>query len=357
LKQIACHANEPSLRAHPTWRDAQEVLESGSEALAALPRFDPLWNAGVCGDVGLETRTWTAHERRQARKWFRENVAVYVLKPPARKEPRNVLSTRLLELQIPFQYVHGVDLREDRAFEEARAQGLLPPGYNLTRALGNALGPLLAKDKEGATPVEWAERAKAVMRANASASGEAVRTVSRLLDAAGAAVGHFRAQERALNVTPSQAVTLVLEDEAFPAGDFMVRLWSLVTQELPCDWQVVSLAARCPYGRCVSRHLARILPDAGEEQSQRCRFATSQGLRAFAYRTREMRALQERWKDTVFDEERPSCLGADAALASIADAVAFYAVPVTQHPRLMEDLPGDQPRVDIDNGEVGVFVK
>merc|ERR1712050_258754 len=77
----------------------------------------------------------------------------------------------------------------------------------------------------------------------------------------GCAAAHFRAQTHALQARPRKPLSVIFEDDSYPQMDFIPLLWSLVKEELPCDWAVVSLMSRCPYGRCVSPHLTRVQPD------------------------------------------------------------------------------------------------
>jgi len=136
-----------------------------------------------------------------------------------------------------------------------------------------------------------------------------------------------------------------------PAEDFVTKLWRLVTQELPCDWQAVSLNSRCPFGRCVSPHLMRVHPDVNEP-AWRCHHGVNYGFQGVLYRTNEIENLQKKWKPVAFDEVRPHCLDVDVALASISDQVGFYAVPASQNPGLLHELPEGSSRVDINFQEM-----
>lgn len=42
--------------------------------------------------------------------------------------------------------------------------------------------------------------------------------------------------------------------------DFFAKLASLLG-EVPCDWEVISLKSRCPFGQCVSQHVSRVMVD------------------------------------------------------------------------------------------------
>jgi hypothetical protein len=119
-----------------------------------------------------------------------------------------------------------------------------------------------------------------------------------------------------------------------------------VTEELPCDWQAVSLNSRCPFGRCISPHLSRVQPDANEPQ-WRCRHGVNYGFQGMLYRTNEIENLQRVWKPVVFNESQPHCLDVDVALASISDQVQFYAVPASQNPGFLREVSEGSSRVDI----------
>jgi len=76
------------------------------------------------------------------------------------------------------------------------------------------------------------------------------------------------------------------------------------------------------------------------------------GFQGVLYRSSEVHNLQQEWIPTVFDEERPHCLDVDVALASISDKVRFYAVPASQNPGLLNELPEGSSRVDINFQEM-----
>jgi len=65
--------------------------------------------------------------------------------------------------------------------------------------------------------------------------------------------------------------------------------------------------------------------------------------------------LRARWMATVFDADRPQCLDADVALASISDTVAFYAVPFAQRPGFLSEIKDgtSSARKGIDQGLFG----
>ena len=47
-------------------------------------------------------------------------------------------------------------------------------------------------------------------------------------------------------------------------GPLLQDFWgnlATILAEVPCDWEVISLKSRCPYGRCVSKHLSKVMVD------------------------------------------------------------------------------------------------
>jgi len=155
---------------------------------------------------------------------------------------------------------------------------------------------------------------------------------------------HFKAQNQI--VKDGALLGLVLEDDSYLIDGFVANLWRIVTTELPCDWDIVQLLARCPYGRCISKHLARIQPD-GNEPDWRCRAGVNLGMHAMLYRTGSLPAVQELWQATTFNEKSPQCLDVDVALASISDRVGYYAIPSSHTPGLVKEILFESPQHDI----------
>jgi len=313
LKEFGCHRH---VMEHLSWQ-FEQGMAANYHATIRQP-FHPLRNAETCDqrDLGA-ARSWSAEELIAARAWFRKNTAVYVLSLPSSTQRRSTVSQRLYDLDMPFTFVAGVDLRQPNALELAREEGLIPKSFNISRAQ------------------EEANRPRNGMAADGSIAG----TV-------GCAAGHFRVQRHAVKLTPDRPLTVVFEDDVSPADDFVPRLWSLVTEELPCDWQAVSLASRCPFGTCISPHLTRVQPDINEP-AWLCRAGVNWGFQGMLYRTREIESLHRKWKPAVFNEEHPHCLDVDVALASISDQVSFYAVPMVQSPGMLTELHEGSSRASI----------
>merc|ERR1711920_859282 len=119
-------------------------------------------------------------------------------------------------------------------------------------------------------------------------------------------------------------------------NDFAIKLKRLLETEAPCDWDAISLRSRCPYGECVSPHLTRVWPD-GNEPEERCRHGVNYGFFAMLYRLADLEDLHNRLAAVVWDHSRPHCLDVDVALASIADMIAYYAVPGMQEPGFLSE--------------------
>jgi len=312
FKEFGCHRH---FYDHITWATMHELALSKS--VTSNLSFHPLRRPEVCDQTVLGGRVlWTWYDWGVARQWFERQVKVYVLSLHTSRQRRAMMSKRLGELQIPFEFVDGVDMRLPGALAAAQAEGLIPEGFNFTQAQ------------------EEAYRA----RQNMGTAGSIAGTV-------GCASGHFRAQHRGFLENPKW-LTLIFEDDISPEDDFIPRLWHLVTQELPCDWQAVSLNSRCPFGLCISPHLSRVQPDVNEPQ-WRCRHGVNYGFQGMLYRTNEIENLQRDWKPVVFNELHPHCLDVDVALASISDQVQFYAVPASQNPGFLHEVSEGSSRVDI----------
>jgi GR25 family glycosyltransferase involved in LPS biosynthesis len=252
-------------------------------------------------------------DRSSARDWFESHVRVYVLNLPSDEKRWERSFAALSAQRVRATRVFGVDMRGPGALETAKESGWMPRGFNITRAQEVAAEPRQ-------------------------------RLEGSILGTVGCASAHFKAQAQALD--EGAGLALVLEDDSLPEPDFVERLWSLVREELPCDWQVASLMSRCPYGKCVTKHLLRVQPD-GNEPAWGCRHGVNWGMHAMLYRTDSLREVQRAWKARVFNEETPRCLDVDVALASISDEVAYYAVPSSQMPGFLREGDGHSARWDI----------
>lgn len=297
-----CHGY---LKNHHPWAHYQDLAaEEGRCPLRQAEPFAPLKDPDVC-DVAEHgrSRNWTAEERETASKWFSETVKVYVLNLPTDASRWNMISRRMKELDIPIERVFGVDMHMDNALKNAQDNGWVPASWNFTHA--QFVSYSRKQNWEGS-----------------------------ILGTVGWASAHFKAQAQVME--DGFPLGIVLEDDSWVEDDFVERLWSLVVDELPCDWEVTALLSRCPYGQCVSSHLARIQPDANEP-AWTCRAGVNWGMHGMLYRTASLAHVQKHWKGVVFNERRPHCLDVDVALASISDRVGFYAVPSVQDPGLLRE--------------------
>lgn len=303
-----CHAN---LKAHLSWGVLQAMAaEKGQTQPLEDGAVSPLKNPHVCDLPELgRTRQWTISEKTVARKWFGDNVAVYVLSLPGSTERWSQISQRLQDLHIEAVKVQGVDMRIERSLENAKANGWVPEAYNFTRAQGKAY------------------RHKQQM--------------GSILGTLGCASAHFKAQAKVIE--DGKPLAVVFEDDSWPVDDFVERLWALVSEELPCDWEVASLYSRCPHGTCISPHLARVQPDTNEDEML-CRHGVNWGMQGMLYRTSHLPALRVKWQSTVFNEDRPHCMDVDVALASMSDQVGFYAVPAAQNPGFLQEANHESAR-------------
>jgi len=311
-----CHWN---LKAHFSWQELQDkAARSGNVPPVQDEPFHPLENPEICdrAELGASTSLSPA-ENSVARAWFKRHVRVYVLNLPADTERWKMISARLADLDIEATRVSGVDMRVDGTLELAKSRGWVPQEFNFTHAQEVAYTPRQA--------------------------------MGSILGTLGCATAHFKAQDRIME--DGAALGLVLEDDSWPADNFVPRLWKLVREELPCDWDVLALYSRCPYGACVSPHLARVRPDANEP-SWRCRQGVNWGMHAILYRSKSLREVQTRWRETVFDEESPHCMDVDVALASISDKVGYYAVPNVQEPGFVKETNHRSARWDINQAAV-----
>jgi GR25 family glycosyltransferase involved in LPS biosynthesis len=257
---------------------------------------------------------WSESDWKEAKAWFHDHVAVFVINLPSETARWHNISSHLRDLEIEPNRVPGYDLRLERDLHAAYRDGSIPPQFNISHAEEAARSP-------------------------ENGMGGIRGTV-------GCAAAHFRAQRLATRLQQAKAITLILEDDVYVSDDFVPRVWSLVHSELPCDWEAVSLGSRCPYGKCISRHLSRVWPDVNEPE-WRCRHGTNYGFQGVLYRTNAIVGLQEKWKRVVFDVKRPHCLDVDVALASISDQVGFYAVPAAQFPGFLVEKQEESVRVHI----------
>eukprot|EP00443_Scrippsiella_acuminata_P021066 CAMPEP_0115188450 /NCGR_PEP_ID=MMETSP0270-20121206/11016_1 /TAXON_ID=71861 /ORGANISM="Scrippsiella trochoidea, Strain CCMP3099" /LENGTH=757 /DNA_ID=CAMNT_0002601631 /DNA_START=138 /DNA_END=2411 /DNA_ORIENTATION=- len=312
MKRYGCHSR---LGYRLNWQELNTMAVSAG-ALNPPEPFYPLLEPDVCDrrELGI-TRKWSVTELQIAREWFYANVNVYVLNLPMNKIRWKFMKARLTELFIKATRIEGVDMRMPGALQAAKKEGLIPQHFNLSRAKVDAW-------KMG---------------------------LGGILGRVGCASAHFRGQAAAMEESTRKPLAIIFEDDVWPEKDFIPRLWSLVKEELPCDWEAVSLSSKCPYGKCISPHLTRVQPDGNEPLSS-CHGGVNYGFQGMLYRTEKLAELQAKWKEVVFDEGRPHCLDVDVALASISDRVVYYAVPFVQEPGFLSEIHMKSSREAVDSG-------
>eukprot|EP00930_Biecheleria_cincta_P052389 TRINITY_DN3762_c0_g1_i1.p1 TRINITY_DN3762_c0_g1~~TRINITY_DN3762_c0_g1_i1.p1 ORF type:complete len:495 (-),score=88.73 TRINITY_DN3762_c0_g1_i1:315-1751(-) len=288
-----CHHSIHRPQNWDVYRD--EAFQQSLAPSSSDSPFDPLENPRLCDGTGGDVPSFSTPEEEEANTWFKKHVKVYVVSLGKSQGNPSEVSTRLLALGIEAIPVDGADMADSGMLEKAKAAGWVPKAFNFTAAQQVADGPQF---KEGS-----------------------------MIDTLGSASAHFKAQDQI--VKDSAPLGLVLEDDSYLIDGFVSNLWRIVTTELPCDWDILQLSARCPYGKCISQHLARIRPD-GNEPDWRCHAGVNLGMSAMLYRRSSLPAVQELWKATSFNEKSPHCLDVDVALASISDRVGYYAIPNTQ---------------------------
>jgi len=296
-----CHRYQKD---HYPWAKFQDMAaKEGMCPPWIVEPFAPLKHPHIC-DVPEHgrSRNWTSKERETASKWFSETVKVYVINLATDTHRWKMISMRMKELNIPIERIVGVDMREDKALKNAQKNGWVPASWNFTHT----------------QKVAYTQK----------------HNMGSILGTVGCASAHFKAQAKVLE--DGLPLAVVLEDDSWVEDDFVERLWKLVLDELPCDWEITALLSKCPYGQCVSTHLARIQPDANEPAWE-CRQGVNWGMHGMLYRTASLPQVQKHWKNAVFDEDRPHCLDVDVALASISDRVGFYAVPSVQDPGFLRE--------------------
>lgn len=313
FKEFGCHRQWSD---HLTWYEMQKLAVK--QNVTSSLEFRPLQAPEICDHrVNGGMRSWNDSDWARAKSWYRRNVATYVVSLPQSAERRQMVTSCLRNLSIEFAFSDGIDVRTPGALQEAQREGLIPESFNFERAQANAYSA----------------------RQNMGSAGSIVGTV-------GCAAAHFRVQRAELRKSARKPIAAVFEDDVCPEKDFVPRLWSFVTRELPCDWEVVSLYSRCPFGRCILPHLSRVQPDVNEPE-WRCHHGVNSGFQGMLYKTSEVERVQEIWQPAVFDEERPLCLYVDNALAAISDRVNFYAVPSSQSPGFLRELDFGSVRIDM----------
>lgn len=322
MKQESCFGEGGSL----SWRRGQENLARRS--LMPFPEImpiRPLRRADLCEHASLgQAAPADNGEAEQAKAWLDANVAVYVLAlRNSNADPNGGRANDSLTTQsIGFELVPGVNLSLEGSYRKATREGLVPPGFSPSRAQ--------------------------------SAARSQYQGMSGIAGSMSYTASHLQAMARAASAGDERPLALIVEDDVVLADDFAVKLQRLLATEAPCDWVAISLQSACVYGECVAPHLTRVRPD-GHDPEDRCHHGTSFGFYAVLYRKATLPPLRRRLARRVWDEDRPHCLDVDVALASIADEVAYYAVPRVQVPGFVVSGGNGSSQVkDADNAKAHV---
>lgn len=312
-KQEACYAER-------TWWQAQERAAGRHDAPdPAVVPLEALRSPSLCDRPELGTLAATAQDREAARTWFDQTVSVYVINLPSAVDRWLGVSERCRELGIHATRLPGVDLSLPGELRRAQEDGTIPREWSASEAEGN------------------------MRRIMAGSPAVAVERYVRDygLGTAGCAAAHLRAMRVAGGAERwrLRPLALILEDDAWLEDDFVVKVWRLVREEAPCDWEAISLRSQCPFGTCISPHLTRVQPDA-TEPAELCRHGVNFGFYAMLYRADRLEELSQRLAHVVWDATRPGCLANDVALAAISDEVAYYAVPTSQVPGFVRQQGG-----------------
>ncbi|CAJ1399859.1 unnamed protein product [Effrenium voratum] len=239
----------------------EDQLKASRFGLAPDPRLLRLFPLERPELCEQRLETWEEKGADEDLAWLREEVAVYVVNLRTATDRWKAISERLTQLKIPFQRLEGVEADE------------------------------------------WPGPRDGIGRGTA-----------------GVALAHLKALEQAAR--GAAPLALILEDDAWLAEGFASKLRQL-TREAPCQWQVISLKSRCPFGSCVSKHLSQVVPDGNGGKCSGLNF----GFLAMLYQVRSLEEVRAALKRAVWHEK---CYDVDVALASISDQVAYYAVPSIQ---------------------------
>lgn len=303
-----------------TWLEAQEQAAAAGQSLSPhVVPFPALQDSDMCDKPLLGAEITLAEVDSEvklaAQRWFRSNVAVFVLNLPTAVQRWRIISARLAELGIEATRIPGVDVSTPGALEKAKEEGILPAHWDFDQSEKQMLRLL---------------QNSSVTTIRRYITGYGVGTV-------GCAAAHLRAMITAENdaIHLGKPLVLILEDDTWLESDFIIKLERLLRKEAPCDWQVISLRSQCSFGKCISPHLSRVQPD-GNEPKEMCRRGVNYGFYAMLYRASTLGEVAHKLAKQVWDVSKPACLAQDIALASISNEVAYYAVPSSQVPGFLQ---------------------
>ena len=235
----------------PPWSVAQQWAH-GSDKRVPHPdsfAFPGLVNPDLCDriDRGAPAQDVTDREQQIAIAWIKENVAIYVVNLKWSTARWKAMQERMSTLGLTAERIEGIDLERPGALEQARKDGFVP------------------SDKDFNIEKAW-EVGRAMMKKSNPSFGQALLDDWIAIGTIGCAAAHIHAQAEAGKraTLAGKPMALVMEDDIWLSDDFVVKLSRLITGEAPCDWDVIALTSRCPYGTCVSPHRAtRELPWGG----------------------------------------------------------------------------------------------
>lgn len=313
VKHHACYGQH-------TWLEAQVLAQAAGVPAPTLVEFQGLLGRRECDQDTLgAAMPRTEAQRQEALDWLTSNVAVYILNLPRSVDRWLLISARLQTLGIQAERILGVDLSQEGALATAQRDGLIPPEWKYSRAQEQLQDLLAASSAAASTRFQ----------------------VDFGLGTVGCAAAHLHAMRLAAHrgTQPGgRPLALILEDDTWLEDDFAVKLKELLLHEAPCDWEVISLRSQCPYGQCISPHLARVQPD-GNEPPDMCRHGVNYGFYAMLYKVDGLTRVADALAQEVWNASKPGCLANDVALASISDQIAYYAVPSSQAPGFLQHSP------------------
>jgi len=244
----------------------------------------------------------------KAGEWFVNNVEVFVINLASNIARLEGMTKTLGNIGITFTRVEGVDMREENALQKAKGAGFVPVDWDFDRVLENLAEQFPATD---------------------TYDGNGFIDSEFGLGTVGCTAAHLKAMRMAS--TSTKPLAIIFEDDSETDGAFVLKLYALLHEEVPCDWQAINLDLYVPYGKCISPHLARIQPDANEPQKT-CGHGASWSFASVLYKVSELPFMIDELAQAVWDMDRPSCLVHDVAFASLADRISYYAVPAQQLP-------------------------
>jgi len=222
---------------------------------------------------------------------------------------------RMTTLGLKAERIEGLDLRPAGALEKARAQGFVP--------------------SEAEFNIDKAWRIGRDLMTKGTNKGFAQHTLEDWIATGtiGCAAAHIHAQAEAGKraTQAGKPLALVMEDDIWLQDDFVVKLYRLLTSEAPCDWDLIALTSRCPYGTCVSTHLSRVQVD-GNEPAENCHGEVQYGMFAMLYRAVQIPTINAKLKARIFNDNTPACVPPDVAMSAISTEIAYYSVPGNQLP-------------------------